>query len=282
MKQFSKKAYATARKAGVEKEKAKDIAKGMFSAKDADDGADDDELEKAEKELGGHMEPDGDEAIKKGDSALAEAIDSIKKGVGRVVANDEYRAMLEKAEADAAERADLAGSLGKQTAALNALTKGLIEHRIPALEKAVGGIHQFLQGLDAKLASLAPKVEGMSEAVALVKGLREEFETLGGAKSAADLSKGDQALGKPATQPKAVGSVVPSPNDPPADTGKMTVGQFRAETDAALDVLKKGDTDYSRTAVRQILDARTAVFAGGGVKTAADAYAEIRHLLPSK
>lgn len=278
MKAFSKKAYSAARKAGVEKEKAKDIAKGMYSANDADDGADDEDLEKAEKELGGHMEPDGDEEIKKGDSALKDAISAIKSGVGRVLDDENYKQALAQATREAAD-VDVSATLAKQSAALSALTKGVVGERLPNIEKGLAGIHVFLKGVQASLDSLEKRYAAQTAATeALVKGMTEKLEVLRAAPGAdADLTKGDK-LGVPVTTPKAVTSAtspVPSPNDEPAKNGAMTVGEFMSRTDAMLADLKKGD---KLDAIQKVLDARLNVNSGVRAK---DAWAEIAHLLPS-
>jgi len=289
MKQFSKKAYSAARKAGVDKDKAKAIAKGTFNSSDADDGADDEDLEKAEKDLG-HMEPDGDEDVKKGEAMLADAVEMVKKGVGRVMKTEEYDRLMAQAEQEGRERADLAASFERTGAAVNALTKGLVDTRIPNLEKGQAGIALTLKGVLELLAPLRPFLESAKESAELIKGMKADLDNLRKGESdkqGAGIAKGESdKLGVPVTAPKAQqsGSVVPSPLDGQPTDDKVTVGSFMEITKNALDGLKKGEKDLddlkkleNRVAMDAILNARLEVQSGLPAK---DGLKSIQHLLP--
>lgn len=262
-KQYSKKAFMEGRKAGLEKDKAKNLAKGMFRPDDADDAADDEDLEKADC-----MEPDGDEDLEKGEKALQEALDLVKGEEGRITS--EQLALVAKKYDD---------KVDKLVAAADALIKA--DHvRKGNQEKAILRVGDMIPDLVGAIKGLRDVLKAVSSDVALVKGEVSGLNDLvKGGLPALDLNKGDKAdlVGAPVSGLKAKDSVaapVPSPNEPAADTVKVTVGSFMKTTDALL----KGDT-LSADDYDTVVTARAAVQSSG--MQATDALAAIKHLLPA-
>lgn len=252
-----------ARKEGLDKDKSKNLAKGMFRPDDADDAADDDDLEKADCE-----EPDGDEDLEKGEKALQEALDLVKGDDGRFTAEQlaavgrKYEDKVDKivAAADAIIKADHVRKGNQEKAILR------VGDMIPDLVTALKGLRETLKAVSSDVALVKGEVSGLND---LVKG----------GLPALDLNKGDKAdlVGAPVAGFKAKDSVaapVPSPNDGAADAPKVTVGAFMATTDALL----KGDT-LSADDYDMVLTARSAVQLNE--MKASDGLSAIQHLLPA-
>lgn len=252
-----------ARKEGLDKDKSKNLAKGMFRADDADDAADDEDLEKADC-----AEPDGDEALEKGEKALQEALDLVKGEEGRIT-SEQLAAVAKKYE----------DKVDKLVAAADALIKA--DHvRKGNQEKAILRVGDLIPDLVGALKGLRETLKAVSSDIALVKGEVSGLNDLvKGGLPALDLNKGDKAdlVGAPVAGFKAKDSAaapVPSPNDDAVSAPKITVGSFMDATDALL----KGDT-LSADDYDMVQTARAAVQLNE--MKAADGMSAIKHLLPA-